>query len=126
MGTQTSPCQSPEGIKPNKSLIENSKETDLSLSSDDSLVNKSHEVSELTKIKQIKQSMCLSVHETFRKTLRLSSDQIQKLNLKNGMNEVEFSVTTAYQGTSRCKCFLFKWNHNDKVVISDIDGTITK
>lgn len=42
------------------------------------------------------------------------------------MNEIEFSVTTAYQGTSRCKCYLFKWKYNDKVVISDIDGTITR
>lgn len=64
--------------------------------------------------------------EMYRKTLRLNSNQIQSLNLKNGMNEVEFSVTTAYQGTSRCNCFLFKWKHNDKVVISDIDGTITR
>ncbi|XP_033251333.1 phosphatidate phosphatase LPIN3-like [Drosophila miranda] len=37
-----------------------------------------------------------------------------------------FSVTTAYQGTSRCKCYLYRWKHNDKVVISDIDGTITR
>lgn len=42
------------------------------------------------------------------------------------MNEVEFSVTTAYQGTSRCKCYVFRWKYTDKVVISDIDGTITK
>uniref|UniRef100_U5EXA3 phosphatidate phosphatase n=1 Tax=Corethrella appendiculata TaxID=1370023 RepID=U5EXA3_9DIPT len=66
------------------------------------------------------------VNEKFRKSLRLSSDQIESLNLKNGMNEIDFSVTTAYQGTSRCKCYLFKWKHSDKVVISDIDGTITK
>ncbi|XP_055689858.1 phosphatidate phosphatase LPIN2 isoform X1 [Lutzomyia longipalpis] len=64
--------------------------------------------------------------EKFRKTLRLSSDQIKSLNLKNGINEIEFSVTTAYQGTSRCKCYLFRWRYNDKVVISDIDGTITR
>lgn len=64
--------------------------------------------------------------EIYRKTLRLDSKQIQSLNLKNGINEIEFSVTTAYQGTSRCKCFLFKWKYNDKVVISDIDGTITR
>lgn len=65
-------------------------------------------------------------NEKYRKSLRLSSDQIERLNLKEGMNEVMFSVTTAYQGTSRCKCYLFRWKHNDKVVISDIDGTITK
>lgn len=64
--------------------------------------------------------------EKYRKTLRLSSDQIKSLNLKNGINEIEFSVTTAYQGTSRCKCYLFRWKFNDKVVISDIDGTITR
>jgi phosphatidate phosphatase LPIN len=72
-----------------------------------------------------KSQMSLST-EKYRKTLRLSSQQIESLNLKSGMNEVEFSVTTAYQGTSRCKCYLFKWKHSDKVVISDIDGTITK
>ncbi|XP_045775096.1 phosphatidate phosphatase LPIN2 isoform X1 [Maniola jurtina] len=63
---------------------------------------------------------------SFRKTLRLSSDQIKKLNLREGMNEMVFSVTTAYQGTTRCKCNVFRWRHDDKVVISDIDGTITK
>lgn len=50
----------------------------------------------------------------------------ESLNLKEGVNEVMFSVTTAYQGTSRCKCYVFRWKHSDKVVISDIDGTITK
>uniref|UniRef100_A0A182ISQ9 phosphatidate phosphatase n=1 Tax=Anopheles atroparvus TaxID=41427 RepID=A0A182ISQ9_ANOAO len=64
--------------------------------------------------------------EKYRKTLRLSSERIRELNLQDGINEIEFSVTTAYQGTTRCKCYLFKWKHNDKVVISDIDGTITK
>lgn len=63
--------------------------------------------------------------EMYRKTLRLNSKQIEILNLKSGVNNVEFSVTTAYQGTSRCKCYLFKWKHNDRVIISDIDGTIT-
>ncbi|EEB16138.1 hypothetical protein Phum_PHUM407130 [Pediculus humanus corporis] len=61
-----------------------------------------------------------------RKTLRLSSEQIASLNLKDGANEVVFSVTTAYQGTSRCKCHIYKWKHDDRIVISDIDGTITK
>lgn len=61
-----------------------------------------------------------------RKTLRLSSEQIARLNLLDGANEVEFSVTTAYQGTTRCKCHIYKWRYDDKIVISDIDGTITK
>ena len=50
----------------------------------------------------------------------------QCLNLKKGANELQFSVTTAYQGTTRCYCHVYLWNHSDKIVISDIDGTITK
>lgn len=65
-------------------------------------------------------------YSSFRKTLRLSSEQIKNLNLREGMNEMVFSVTTAYQGTTRCKCNVFKWRYDDKIVISDIDGTITK
>ncbi|XP_076639284.1 phosphatidate phosphatase LPIN [Colletes latitarsis] len=64
--------------------------------------------------------------EKYRKTLRLSSVQIASLNLKDGANKVVFSVTTAYQGTTRCKCHIYKWRWDDKIVISDIDGTITK
>ena len=49
-----------------------------------------------------------------------------KLGLHEGQNEALFSVTTAYQGTSRCKCNIFLWRYDDKIVVSDIDGTITK
>ena len=62
----------------------------------------------------------------FRKTLRLSKSKLSEINLQPGSNEVEFSVTTAFQGTTRCKCHIYLWHHTDKVVISDIDGTITK
>ncbi|NXS31165.1 LPIN3 phosphatase, partial [Pomatostomus ruficeps] len=63
---------------------------------------------------------------TYRKSLRLSSEQIGRLNLQDGPNEVTFSVTTQYQGTCRCQATIYLWNWNEKVVISDIDGTITK
>ncbi|XP_071067817.1 phosphatidate phosphatase LPIN3 isoform X2 [Dasypus novemcinctus] len=63
---------------------------------------------------------------TYRKSLRLSSEQIRRLNLQDGANDVVFSVTTQYQGTCRCKATIYLWKWDDKVVISDIDGTITK
>uniref|UniRef100_A0A8C3R0K5 phosphatidate phosphatase n=1 Tax=Cyanoderma ruficeps TaxID=181631 RepID=A0A8C3R0K5_9PASS len=63
---------------------------------------------------------------TYKKSLRLSSKQIGRLNLQDGPNEVAFSVTTQYQGTCRCEATIYLWNWNEKVVISDIDGTITK
>ncbi|NXX49677.1 LPIN1 phosphatase, partial [Tricholaema leucomelas] len=62
----------------------------------------------------------------YKKTLRLSSDQLKSLKLKNGPNDVTFSVTTQYQGTCRCEGTIYLWNWDDKVVISDIDGTITR
>lgn len=48
------------------------------------------------------------------------------LKLKEGPNDVTFSITTQYQGTCRCEGTIYLWNWNDKVIISDIDGTITK
>ncbi len=48
------------------------------------------------------------------------------LKLKEGPNDVMFSITTQYQGTCRCEGTIYLWNWDDKVIISDIDGTITK
>ncbi|XP_052352937.1 LOW QUALITY PROTEIN: phosphatidate phosphatase LPIN1 [Oncorhynchus keta] len=62
----------------------------------------------------------------YRKTLRLTSEQLASLQLKEGPNEVVFSVTTQYQGTCRCQGTIYLWSWDDKIVISDIDGTITR
>ena len=51
----------------------------------------------------------------FRKSLRLSSEKLSQLRLKSGKNEMELSVTTALQGTSRCRCNIYLWHHQDKV-----------
>jgi hypothetical protein len=52
--------------------------------------------------------------------------KILKLNLQPGSNEIVFSVTTALQGTTKITSNIFLWNYDDKVIVSDIDGTITK
>uniref|UniRef100_A0A8C5HFN5 phosphatidate phosphatase n=1 Tax=Gouania willdenowi TaxID=441366 RepID=A0A8C5HFN5_GOUWI len=65
-------------------------------------------------------------HHSFKKSLRLSSDQIASLKLRDGPNDVSFSITTQYQGTCRCEGTIYLWNWDDKIIISDIDGTITK
>lgn len=54
------------------------------------------------------------------------SPEQAKLNLQDGVNDVSFSVTTQYQGTSRCTSSIYLWNWDDRIIISDIDGTITK
>ena len=61
-----------------------------------------------------------------KKTTRLSSSQIEELNLNPGANEIVYSVTTALQGTTRITSYIFLWNYDEKVIVSDIDGTITK
>uniref|UniRef100_A0AAY4A1C7 phosphatidate phosphatase n=1 Tax=Denticeps clupeoides TaxID=299321 RepID=A0AAY4A1C7_9TELE len=66
------------------------------------------------------------VTQTYKKSLRLSSDQIASLKLREGPNDVTFSITTQYQGTCRCEGTIYLWKWNDQVIISDIDGTITK
>ncbi|KAJ8400296.1 hypothetical protein AAFF_G00396790 [Aldrovandia affinis] len=63
---------------------------------------------------------------SYKKTLRLTSEQLMSLRLKDGPNDVVFSVTTQYQGTCRCQGTIYLWSWDDKIVISDIDGTITR
>ncbi|XP_061668575.1 phosphatidate phosphatase LPIN1 [Syngnathoides biaculeatus] len=63
---------------------------------------------------------------SYKKTLRLTSEQLMSLQLQEGANDVVFSVTTQYQGTCRCQGTIYLWNWDDKIIISDIDGTITR
>uniref|UniRef100_A0A8D3BJJ9 phosphatidate phosphatase n=1 Tax=Scophthalmus maximus TaxID=52904 RepID=A0A8D3BJJ9_SCOMX len=62
---------------------------------------------------------------TFKKSLYKCLSQAG-LKLRDGPNDVTFSITTQYQGTCRCMGTIYLWNWDDKVIISDIDGTITK
>lgn len=57
----------------------------------------------------------------YAKTLRLTSDQLKALQLKPGANTMSFSVNKA-----TCTASMYLWNGNTPIVISDIDGTITK
>jgi len=62
-------------------------------------------------------------NRNYAKTLRLTSDQLKSLKLKDGANSMSFSVN---QGRSICTAHMYFWKWNVPVVISDIDGTITK
>lgn len=57
----------------------------------------------------------------YAKTLRLTSDQLKALNLKPGANTMSFKVNRA-----TCQAHMFYWTYDVPIVISDIDGTITK
>ncbi|EJW03258.1 hypothetical protein EDEG_00238 [Edhazardia aedis USNM 41457] len=56
-------------------------------------------------------------------TLKLSSKQLERMELKPGKNELQFKI----DGTNQCistNCYF--WENDVKIIISDIDGTITK
>lgn len=65
--------------------------------------------------------MANSPTRSYAKTLRLTSDQLKGLNLKPGANAMSFSVNRA-----ACQAYMYYWTYDVPVVISDIDGTITK
>lgn len=62
----------------------------------------------------------------YSKSLRLPTAELRKLNLHYGMNTISFSVSTSKNGKATCTARIFLWRSDEKIVISDIDGTITK
>ncbi|GAB7351774.1 hypothetical protein MBLNU459_g2349t1 [Dothideomycetes sp. NU459] len=60
-------------------------------------------------------------NRNYAKTLRLTSDQLKALDLKPGANTMSFSVNRA-----TCTAAIYRWRYDVPIVISDIDGTITK
>ncbi|KAI9820128.1 MAG: hypothetical protein M1832_003835 [Thelocarpon impressellum] len=57
----------------------------------------------------------------YAKTLRLTSEQLKALGLRAGANSMSFSVNRA-----TCTAYMYLWKYEVPIVISDIDGTITK
>ena len=68
----------------------------------------------------------LSQRRHYRKTLRPSATQLRSLGLQLGANTIEFSVHSSLQGTQIIASRLFLFESTSKLVISDVDGTITK
>ncbi|KAF1347924.1 Lipin/Ned1/Smp2-domain-containing protein [Delphinella strobiligena] len=60
-------------------------------------------------------------NRNYAKTLRLTSEQLESLNLKSGPNTMSFTVNRA-----TCTATIYRWKYDVPIVISDIDGTITK
>ncbi|CAH8827939.1 unnamed protein product [Trichobilharzia szidati] len=65
-------------------------------------------------------------NQTVTRINKLSSSEVAKLKLKPGRNDVEFRLTTKYQGTCTCSASIYYWHWYDKIVVSDVDGTITR
>jgi phosphatidate phosphatase LPIN len=62
----------------------------------------------------------------YKRSLRPSQDMLNSLNLKPGKNEICFTVHSSLQGTQSITGRVFLWTPEQKIVISDVDGTITR
>ncbi|MQM12344.1 hypothetical protein Taro_045264, partial [Colocasia esculenta] len=54
------------------------------------------------------------------------TEQIASLKLKDGQNTIAFSFSTRVLGKQQVDAHIYLWKWNARIVISDVDGTITK
>ncbi|EEA07141.1 lipin family protein [Cryptosporidium muris RN66] len=77
-------------------------------------------------------SACLSLYEQSsvpsraRHSLRPTSDQLRAMGLHWGANRITYSVESSLQGKKTVSGTIYLWPPNTKIVISDVDGTITR
>ena len=55
-----------------------------------------------------------------------TEEQIEKMNLKEGKNEICFAIETFWGGIQTIKSNIYFWSHRAKMILWDIDGTITR
>lgn len=55
-----------------------------------------------------------------------TSEQLASLNLKEGQNMITFTFLTSVWGKQQVDARIYLWKWNTRIVISDVDGTITK
>ncbi|KAL6654185.1 hypothetical protein ACP70R_007650 [Stipagrostis hirtigluma subsp. patula] len=60
------------------------------------------------------------------RSLTPTSEELASLDLKEGRNVVTFTFSTPMLGKQQVDCCIYLWKWNTRIVISDVDGTITK
>ncbi|KAH9320852.1 hypothetical protein KI387_015491, partial [Taxus chinensis] len=55
-----------------------------------------------------------------------TSEQLASLNLKEGQNLITFTFSTRVLGKQQVDARIYLWKWNTRIVVSDVDGTITK
>ena len=90
--------------------------------------NKKEKEKDIEKIKD-KEELKKTDYNLFKKKYKSffpSSNQLKQLDLKEGPNEICFISRTASSGIQSLKASIYLWPSTSKIVISDIDGTITR
>jgi len=60
------------------------------------------------------------------KTLRPNSEALKGLNLRLGVNTITYTVSSNLQGAQTVSGFIYYWPKNANIIVSDVDGTVTK
>ena len=55
-----------------------------------------------------------------------SPNQLKALDLAPGQNEIRFVCQTSPSGVQTLSSYIYLWHYSSKVIITDVDGTITK
>jgi hypothetical protein len=55
-----------------------------------------------------------------------NNEQLMQLNLQPGANNISFVCSSRLSGKQIITASIYLWDYTDKIVISDIDGTITR
>ncbi|XP_049847863.1 phosphatidate phosphatase LPIN3-like [Schistocerca gregaria] len=59
-------------------------------------------------------------------SLKPTPKQLKNFDLKPGLNKIAFKVNSRLQGKQEVQSSIYLWERNVKIVVSDIDGTITR
>lgn len=62
----------------------------------------------------------------FQRTLTPIAADLKRLNLKEGANIIRYRTSSSLRGSTYIEGRIFLWGPNTKIVVSDVDGTITK
>ncbi|CAH9091443.1 unnamed protein product [Cuscuta europaea] len=68
----------------------------------------------------------IKVTKKIKRAFTPTSEQIASLNLKEGKNEVIFTFSTPMLGEQKVDAQIYLWKWDMRIVISDVDGTITR
>ncbi|WOL09249.1 phosphatidate phosphatase PAH1 [Canna indica] len=71
-------------------------------------------------------NMSQSPRKQYIRTNIPTNEQIASLNLREGQNMVAFSFSTIVLGRQQVDAHIYLWKWNARIVISDVDGTITR
>lgn len=68
----------------------------------------------------------IKLNKNKRCSLFPTEQQIKMMNLKQGKNEICFAIETYLGGVQVLRANVFFWPHTTKMILWDIDGTVTK